>query len=52
MNEKTPKKPQKTWQSDGAPKPLGGVRILDFTWAWAGPHGTYLLACLGAEIIK
>lgn len=32
--------------------PLDGVRITDFTWAWAGPHGTLLLAMLGAEVIK
>ena len=42
----------KHWDIDGTPKALGGIRILDFTWAWAGPHGTYLLACLGAETIK
>ena len=32
--------------------PLAGIRVTDFTWAWAGPHGTMLLAMLGAEGIK
>ena len=32
--------------------PLAGVRIVDFTWAWAGPQATLLLGMLGAEIIK
>ena len=31
---------------------LTGVRILDFTWAWAGPFATLQMAHLGAEVIR
>ncbi|MBX6421606.1 MAG: CoA transferase [Nevskia sp.] len=32
--------------------PLAGVRIVDFTHDWAGPHTTRLLADFGAEVVK
>ena len=31
---------------------LGGIRIADFSWAWAGSYATTLLSHMGAEVIK
>jgi crotonobetainyl-CoA:carnitine CoA-transferase CaiB-like acyl-CoA transferase len=32
--------------------PLAGVRILDFTWVWAGPFATLQMAHMGAEVLR
>jgi benzylsuccinate CoA-transferase BbsF subunit len=35
-----------------AQRPLAGFRVIDFSWAWAGPYCTLQLAYLGAEVIR
>lgn len=32
--------------------PLAGLRVLDFSWWWAGPYATQTLAMLGAEVVR
>lgn len=38
--------------SETRPGPLAGLRIIDFTWAWAGPYGVMILRMLGADVVK
>ncbi|MGD9749899.1 MAG: CoA transferase [Acidimicrobiia bacterium] len=37
---------------DGDPRPLAGLKVLDFMWALAGPGGSRTLADFGATVVR
>jgi crotonobetainyl-CoA:carnitine CoA-transferase CaiB-like acyl-CoA transferase len=37
---------------EAPPQPLSGLKVIDFTHDWAGPHAGRLFADYGAEVIK
>ena len=44
--------PAVTRSSGNGGRPLEGVRVVDMTWMWVGPHCSEQLAHLGAEVIR
>ncbi|HEX5616758.1 MAG TPA: CoA transferase, partial [Acidimicrobiia bacterium] len=49
--DRRPSAPTRRADAPG-PRPLAGLRVVDFTAFWAGPFATAWLAALGADVVK
>ena len=47
-----PRPPLTAARAGGRHLPLAGIKVLDFSWAWAGPTITRALADFGATVVK
>jgi crotonobetainyl-CoA:carnitine CoA-transferase CaiB-like acyl-CoA transferase len=52
VSSRSESRPSELGASTGAPAPLSGLKVIDWTHVLAGPAATYQLALLGADVIR
>jgi len=50
--EKAPRGSSPVGADDAPSRPLEGVTVIDFTWVYAGPFATRMLAYFGANVVR